>query len=69
MNVSYAPTAPKTGNFVLLLDDYVDIWNTGKYNWLKNISPTGDVANGCYVLLNVQPKDIQQIVKENLLNW
>jgi 4-amino-4-deoxy-L-arabinose transferase-like glycosyltransferase len=51
--VQYAPVTPATGTFVIMLDEYMDIWNTKRFAWLQQYQPVGTVANGCYLVLHV----------------
>lgn len=44
-DVHLAPEEPAKGKFVLTVDRYLDIWNTGKYQWLRNQEPVGQVAH------------------------
>lgn len=47
----------QTGKFILVVDQYLDIWNTGKYQWLRKLKPEGHVEYS-YLLFNVKQKDI-----------
>jgi Dolichyl-phosphate-mannose-protein mannosyltransferase len=51
--VKYAPQAPAKGVFVVMLDEYMDIWNTGKYKWLQQYEPVASVAEGCFLVFNI----------------
>ena len=56
-DVQMAPEEPRPGKFVILIDRYLDIWNTGRYAWLRKLKPEGEVHHS-YLLFYVQPKDI-----------
>lgn len=57
-DIKRAPETPQTGKFVLVIDSYLDIWNTGKYQWLRKLKPVGEVHYS-YLLFDVQQKDIE----------
>ena len=44
---------PETGKIVIGVNDYLDLNNTNKFNWLKQYSPVGHV-NFCFLLFNIQ---------------
>jgi hypothetical protein len=52
-DVQYAPTTAQKGKFVLMLDEYMDIWNYNRYGWLKQYAPVDNVANDCYLIFDV----------------
>lgn len=52
-DISYAPGKPAKGKFVIVVDDFVDIWNTGKYKWLQHYAPAGQVAYS-YLLFDIK---------------
>ncbi len=55
--VRYAPKEPKAGKFIISVDNYLDTWNTGEYQWLRKLKPVADVHYS-YLLFEVQSKDI-----------
>ena len=57
-DVKKAPATPQSGKFVLPVDWYLDIWNTGNYPWLRKLKPSGELFYS-YLLFDVQPKDIE----------
>ncbi|MEO7306594.1 MAG: glycosyltransferase family 39 protein [Ferruginibacter sp.] len=57
-DVKPATEIPQTGKFILVVDSYLDIWNTGQYQWLRKLKPVGEVHYS-YLLFEVQLKDIQ----------
>lgn len=57
-DVRRAPETPRTGKFVLVIDQYLDIWNTGKYRWLRKLKPEAEVHYS-YLLFDVKQKDIE----------
>ena len=58
-DIKRAPETPQTGKFVLVIDSYLDIWNTGKYQWLRKLKPIGEVHYS-YLLFVVGEKDIEK---------
>lgn len=56
-DVKRATETPQTGKFVLAVDHYLDIWNTGKYQWLRKLKPSVQVHHS-YLLFDVQMEDI-----------
>jgi hypothetical protein len=42
--VHWATPQPQTGTFLITTDDYLDIWNRHKYDWLTKYKPIGHVA-------------------------
>ena len=63
-DVKRAPETAQTGKFVLVIDSYLDIWNTGKYKWLRKLKPVGEVAYS-YLLFEVGEKDIEKLYKDD----
>ena len=57
--VQMATEEPHTGQFILSIDDYLDVWNTGKYAWIRKMAPADHVFHS-YLLFVVQQKDIDQ---------
>jgi len=57
--IKRAPEGPQTGKFVLVVDSYLDIWNTGKYQWIRKLRPVGHVEHS-YLLFEVGEKDIEK---------
>ena len=51
-DVQLADTIAKAGKFVLGINEYVDIYGSGKYGWLKSFEPLAHI-NHCYLLFNV----------------
>jgi 4-amino-4-deoxy-L-arabinose transferase-like glycosyltransferase len=56
--IKRAPEQPQSGKFILVIDSYLDIWNTGKYQWLRKLKPVGEVHYS-YLLFDVKQKDIE----------
>jgi hypothetical protein len=52
--VRYAPATAEHGKFVVMLDEFLDVWNTHKYSWLSNYQPSDNVANGCYLIFDIK---------------
>ncbi len=42
--VRMATENPDTGTFLIIPNDYLDIWNLHRYDWLSHIEPSGHVA-------------------------
>jgi len=40
----------------LVIDRYLDIWNTGRYAWLRKLKPVGELF-GCYLVFDVKESD------------
>ena len=57
-DIKYAPESPQAGKFILVVDSYLDIWNTGKYQWLRKLKPVDEVHYS-YLLFDVQEKDLK----------
>ncbi len=57
-DIKRASETPQTGKFVLVIDSYLDIWNTGKYKWLRKLQPVAEVHYS-YLLFDVKQKDIE----------
>ena len=51
-DVKIATSEPQQGEIVIGLNDFVDIYGTGKFEWLKKYKPVGHV-NYCYLLFDV----------------
>lgn len=56
--ISMAPELPRSGKYVISVDAYEDIWNTGKYRWLRKLEPTGELFHS-FLLFDVQDKDLK----------
>ncbi len=56
--VQPVPERPAPGIFLINTNDYLDIWNLHRYDWISHIKPSGHVAyNG--LLITVRQQDIQ----------
>lgn len=42
--VQMLPEQPRSGKFLVSVNDYLDIWNTGKFNWIRKHPVSGEVA-------------------------
>ena len=60
--VQIAPTTPQPGTFIINTEDYLDIWNLHKYDWINRIKPSGQVAYN-WLLVTVEKKDIINSIK------
>ena len=50
--VKYAPLTSQSGKFIISVDDYMNVWNTGNYKWLQRYTPSGHVAY-CYLYFDI----------------
>jgi hypothetical protein len=57
--VKLAGTVPATGDFVIRVDDYLNIWNRPDYQWISSIRPYGQVAFE-YLLIHVEESDLKK---------
>jgi hypothetical protein len=57
--VKWPGSAPQAGDFILGINDYLDLKGTGKYAWLKNFEPK-DHVDHCYLLFTVTENDLMQ---------
>ena len=53
----WAPTEPAAGIFVIDTEDYLDIWNRHRYDWIRQYKPSGHVAFN-YLLIEVKETDL-----------
>jgi hypothetical protein len=56
--VEFVPEQPKTGRFLIDTEQYLDVWNRHKYDWITSIKPIGHVAYS-YLLIQVDSADIK----------
>lgn len=49
---------PEAGNFLINTNDYLDVWNRHRYDWLTHIKPYGHVAYSG-LLVQVKPADLK----------
>lgn len=42
-DVKLATDVPGKGKFILVVDDYIDTWNTGRYKWLRQHEPVDEI--------------------------
>jgi Dolichyl-phosphate-mannose-protein mannosyltransferase len=57
--VKWPGSVPQTGDFILGINDYLDLKMTGKYKWLLNFEPV-DHVDHCYLLFRVNETDLLQ---------
>ena len=55
--VHWVTEKPATGLFLIKVDDYLDIWNRHKYDWITGIRPSGVVAHSA-LLVTVDASDL-----------
>jgi hypothetical protein len=58
-NVRPAGANPDTGDFIIRVDDYLDVWNRHTYNWISSVRPYGQVAFD-YLLIHVEASDLKK---------
>lgn len=51
-DVKMATPAPQSGKVIIGLNDFVDLYNTGKYGWLKQYKPYAHLYH-CYLLFDI----------------
>jgi hypothetical protein len=54
-DVKWAPSEPAPGKFIINTEDYEDVWNRHKFDWIRNYPPTGHVAYN-FLLIEVPGK-------------
>jgi hypothetical protein len=59
-SVQWVSETPKTGDFLIRVDDYLDIWSRHQYDWITGIRPFGQVGFD-NLLINVEPADLAPI--------
>jgi Dolichyl-phosphate-mannose-protein mannosyltransferase len=57
--VKWPDSSPQAGEFILGINDYLDLKMTGKYVWLRNFEPV-DHLDHCYLLFRVTETDLLQ---------
>lgn len=57
--IKWPGSAPQAGEFILGVNNYLDLYVTGKYTWLRNFEPYNHVDH-CYLLFRVTEKDLLQ---------
>ena len=57
--VQWATETPATGDFLIRVDDYLEIWSRHQYDWLTRIRPYGQVAFD-NLLIHVEPSDLRR---------
>lgn len=55
--VEWAPPEPKAGRFLISTEDYEDVWNRGRYSWIRKFDPIDHVAYN-YLLIQVDEKNL-----------
>ena len=56
--VRMADTVPASGRLVLGINNYLDLKQTGKYDWIRTFQPVGHV-NHCYLLFDIKESDLR----------
>lgn len=57
--VKWPGASPQAGEFILGINDYLDLKMTGKYTWLRQFEPV-DHVDHCYLLFRVTEADLLQ---------
>ena len=57
--IKWPEIMPAPGYFILGINDYLDLKETGKYGWLKTFEPY-DHVDHCYLLFKVNEEDLLQ---------
>lgn len=57
--VHTVPDKPSPGVFIINTEDYLDVWNRHKYDWIAKIKPSGQVAYN-WLLITLTNKDLAQ---------
>ncbi len=60
--IRMAVSAPQTGLVVVGINEYLDLKDEHKYNWLKNFTPVKQVCHS-YLLFDISAKDLQEFKK------
>lgn len=55
--VRMADTVPAAGRLVLGINNYLDLQQTGKYDWIRRFQPV-DHVNHCYLLFDIKEPDL-----------
>jgi hypothetical protein len=58
-STTFPPNTPQAGDFILGINEYLDLKQTGQYTWLQNFEPYGQV-NHCYLLFRITEADLLQ---------
>lgn len=54
-----AGTEPAAGKFVLGINDYLDLNQTGEYSWLSKFNPDAHVDH-CFLLFKIRTEDLHK---------
>jgi hypothetical protein len=54
---------PAAGHFILGINDYLDLKQTGRYTWIQDFEPYSHV-NHCYLLFDIREQDLVKKIKE-----
>jgi len=58
-DVHWAGTIPGVGNYLIRVDDYLDIWSLHQYDWITGIRPYGQVGFS-NLLIHVRDSDLHR---------
>jgi len=58
-DVKIVDTIPQAGRFVIGVNDFLDIYGTGKFGWLQGFEPVAHVDH-CYLLFNVTEANLKE---------
>jgi len=56
-NVKPVGSSPDTGEFIIRVDDYLDLFGNHSHDWISSIKPRSQVAFD-YLLIRVEPSDL-----------
>lgn len=56
-DVQFVPEQPRAGRFLIDTEQYLDVWNRHKYDWITSFKPIDHVAYS-YLLIKVDSSDI-----------
>ena len=57
--IKWPGATPEAGEFIVGINDYLDLKEKGEHEWLKNFEPY-DHVNHCYLLFRITEKDLQE---------
>ncbi|MEP7374235.1 MAG: glycosyltransferase family 39 protein [Chitinophagaceae bacterium] len=58
-DIKWPGSVPVAGEFILGINEYLDVKMTGKYTWLRNFKPY-DHVDHCYLLFRISETDLLQ---------
>ncbi|MBN9380296.1 MAG: glycosyltransferase family 39 protein [Chitinophagaceae bacterium] len=58
-DVTMAAPTPRPGRQAIAINDFLDIWNEHRYDWLKPFKPVGHIAH-YYLIFDITPDEINK---------